>query len=324
VSIESVPIDGGRRGPAAQERGRFAPTPSGPAHPGTLLSGLLAWLDARSRGAGFGLRLEDVDAQRCSPALALEMREALAWLGLDWDAESVQSEGRAAHEAALDALGHAGRLYPCRCSRTELRRRGAPAADGGQRYPGSCRGRELPAGGWRNSAEAIRLRLPAGRVAVADEGGTPLDQDPVLEMGDPVLRRRDGAIAYHLAVVVDDAAEGVTRVVRGRDLAPSTAIHCVLQRALGLPTPRYRHHLLLLQEHGSKLAKLHGAVGWQALREHSSPEALCGWLAWAAGLLPEQEPRSPAELLADFDWGRVRRDDAVVRWTGRELLRIGD
>jgi glutamyl/glutaminyl-tRNA synthetase len=160
-------------------------------------------------------------------------------------------------------------------------------------------------------------------VTPTDEGGIDLAQDPALEMGDPVLRRRDGAIAYHLAVVVDDAAEGVTRVVRGRDLAPCTAIHCVLQRALGLPTPSYRHHLLLLEERGAKLAKLHGAVGWQALRKRSSPEALCGWLAWVAGLQPEPRPRSPIGLLADFDWSRVRSDDAIVRWTGRELVRIG-
>jgi glutamyl-Q tRNA(Asp) synthetase len=305
------------------ERGRFAPSPSGPPHPGTLLAGLLAWLDARSRGAGFGLRLEDVDSLRCSPALAREMREALVWLGLDWGAESLQSERRAAHEAALDALGEAGLLYACRCSRAEVRRGGAPAADGGTRYPGTCRSRGLPPGGWRATREPIRMRLPAGRVVPNDEGGCDLAQDPALEMGDPVLRRRDGAIAYHLAVVVDDAAEGVTRVVRGRDLAPCTAIHCVLQRALGLPTPSYRHHLLLLEERGAKLAKLHGAVGWQALRKRSSPEALCGWLAWVAGLQPEPRPRSPIGLLADFDWSRVRSDDAIVRWTGRELVRIG-
>ena len=110
---------------------------------------------------------------------------------------------------------------------------------------------------------------------------------------------------------------------RGRDLAPCTAIHCVLQRALGLPTPSYRHHLLLLEERGAKLAKLHGAVGWQALRAHASPEALCGWLAWAVGLEAEPRPRSPTALLPDFDWGRVRTDDPIVRWTGRERVRIG-
>jgi glutamyl/glutaminyl-tRNA synthetase len=306
-----------------RERGRFAPSPSGPAHPGTLLAGLLAWLDARSRGAGFLLRLEDVDAERCTPAFAREMREALGWLGLDWDAESVQSERRAAHEAALDALGRAGLLYACRCSRADVRRGGAPAADGGHRYPGTCRARGLPPGGWRETPEPIRLRLPEGRVEPVDEGGVDLSQEPAREMGDPVLRRRDGAIAYHLAVVVDDAAEGVTRVVRGRDLAPSTAIHQVLQQALALPTPVYRHHLLLLEERGGKLAKLHGAVGWRELRARYAPEALCGWLAWVVGLQAEPRPRRAAELLPDFDWGRVRREDAVVRWTGEELTRIG-
>jgi glutamyl/glutaminyl-tRNA synthetase len=311
----------GRAGPSG--RGRFAPTPSGPAHPGTLLAGLLAWLDARSRGDGFVLRLEDVDLDRCSPALAREMREALRWLGLDWDAESVQSERRAAHEAALDALAGAGLLYPCRCSRAEVRRAGTLAADGGHRYPGTCRGRALPPGGWRDAPEALRLRLPEGRVVPLDEGGLDLAQDPLRAMGDPVLRRRDGAIAYHLAVVVDDAAEGVTRVVRGRDLAPSTATHVVLQRALGLPTPTYRHHLLLLEERGAKLAKLHGAVGWRTLRACHAPEALCGWLAWAAGLLEAPEPRRPADLVAGFDWARVRTEDPIVRWTGSGLARIG-
>ena len=307
----------------ARERGRFAPSPSGPAHPGTLLAGLLAWLDARSRGASFGLRLEDVDADRCTPALAREMREALLWLGLDWDAESVQSERRAAHEAALDSLAAQGLLYPCRCSRAAVRGAAAPAADGGFRYPGTCRSRELPSGGWRAAPDALRLRLPGGRVAPPDEGGLDLSQDPALEMGDPLLRRRDGGIAYHLAVVVDDAADAVTRVVRGRDLATSTAIHLVLQRALGLPTPAYRHHLLLLEERGAKLAKLHGAVGWRALRERYVPEALCGWLAWAAGLVERPEPSSPAELLAGFAWERVHREDQIVRWTGAELVRLG-
>ena len=304
-------------------RGRFAPSPSGPAHPGTLLAALLAWLDARSRGAAFLLRLEDVDTERCTPEHARELRLALRWLGLDWDEESVQSERRSAHEAALDALAAAGLLYPCRCSRAELRLAGAPAADGGVVYPGTCRTRALPAGGWRAAREALRLRLPPGRVAPADEGGLDLAQDPALALGDPVLRRRDGAIAYHLAVVVDDAAQGVTRVVRGRDLAPSTAIHLLLQRMLGLPSLVWRHHLLLLEERGAKLAKLHGAVGWRALATRLAPGSLCGWLAAAAGLRPDAAPLRPGDLVADFDWGRVRREDLVVRWTGEALLQVG-
>ncbi len=323
MRIESTRTGYGSGTAGTPERGRFAPSPSGPAHPGTLLAGLLAWLDARSRGAGFALRLEDVDAERCTPALAHEMREALGWLGLDWDAETVQSERRAAHEAALDALAGRGLLYPCCCSRADVRRSGSPAADGGHRYPGTCRARGLPPGGWRETREPIRLRLPEGLVEPLDEGGVDLTQEPFRAMGDPVLRRRDGAIAYHLAVVVDDAAGGVTRVVRGRDLAPSTATHRVLQQLLDLPTPTYRHHLLLLEERGQKLAKLHGAVGWRELRAHYSPDALCGWLAWVVGLQAEPRPRNPSGLLHEFDWVRVRTDDPIVRWTGGELVRIG-
>jgi glutamyl/glutaminyl-tRNA synthetase len=156
-------------------------------------------------------------------------------------------------------------------------------------------------------------------VVPVDESGLDLAQDPHAALGDPVLRRRDGAIAYHLAVVVDDAEQGITRVVRGRDLAACTAIHLVLQRQLGFPTPRYRHHLLLLEETGGKLAKLHGAVAWREIREHYTPERVCGFLAWVSGLRDRADPTRPAELVADFDWGRVRTDDPVLRWSGSEL-----
>ncbi len=302
-----------------REHGRFAPTTSGPAHPGTLLAGLLAWLDARSLRARFSLRLEDVDPDRCRPEHADEMRAALAWLGLDWDACSLQSEHQDAFEAALDRLAEQELLYPCACSRADVQRAGTRAVDGSWRYPGTCRARALPPGGWRQSGDSLRLRLAPGRVEPRDEGGLDLAQDPCLELGDPVLRRRDGAVAYHLAVVVDDAAQCVTRIVRGRDLAASTALQVVLQRALGLATPRYRHHLLLLEPRGEKLAKLHGAVGWRELRERYAAEALCGWLARRAGLRESCDPVSPRELLVGFAWDRVPRKDAVVRWSGEAL-----
>jgi glutamyl/glutaminyl-tRNA synthetase len=260
-----------------------------------------------------------VDATRCTQALADEMRTALRWLGLDWDAEEIQSAHASRHAAALDRLAQQGLLYPCRCSRADARGAGTRAADGGWRYTGTCRGRALPAEGWRACREALRLRLSPGRVTPRDEGGLDLSQDPEREMGDPVLRRGDGAFAYHLAVVVDDAAGGVTRVVRGRDLAPSTAIHCVLQSQLELPTPIYRHHLLLLEESGGKLAKLHGAVGWRELAAHQAPEALCGFLAGVAGLAHSPAPVRPRELLAGFVWERVRKADAVLRWDGAAL-----
>jgi len=303
-----------------RDRCRFAPTTSGPAHPGTLLAALLAWLDARGRGAHFTLRLEDVDPDRCTPESALDMRAALAWFGLDWDAEARQSEHRAAHEAALEQLAQQGLLYPCSCSRRLVRRAGTRAADGGHRYPGTCRGRPLERLDRLRSGEALRLRLPTGRIETVDESGLDLGQDPTAEMGDPVLLRADGAVAYHLAVVVDDATSGVTRIVRGRDLATSTATHVVLQRLLDASTPAYRHHLLLLEAHGGKLAKLHGAVGWTELRGHYSPEALCGFLAFVAGLRPTAAPTRPQELLDDFDWRRVRTTDPVLRWTGTELV----
>ncbi len=302
------------------ERCRFAPTTSGPAHPGTLLAALLCWLDARSRGARLLLRLEDVDATRCTPESADDMRAALEWFGLDWDEYALQSEHRAAHEAALDALAERGLLYPCSCSRSELRRAGARAPDGGFRYAGRCRGRELPQRGWRAAREPLRLRLPEGRVDLEDEAGVSLAQEPAAEMGDPVLLGRGGSIAYHLAGVVDDGRQRITRVVRGRDLAASTAIHVTLQRLLGLSTPVYRHHFLLLEESGGKLAKFHGAVGWRELRAHYAPEALCGLLAEAAGLRAAPEPARPRDLLADFDWRRVRSEDRLARWTGERLV----
>jgi glutamyl/glutaminyl-tRNA synthetase len=248
------------------------------------------------------------------------MREALAWLGVDWDRESLQSTRRAFHEAALDRLAGLGVLYPCSCSRRVIKEWGDRAADGGWRYRGSCRDRSLPGGNWRATEHSLRLRLPSGFVEPPCEGSIPLGQDPTQAMGDPVLLRHDGTIAYHLACVVDDSEQGVTRIVRGRDLAPSTAIHVVIQQLLEASTPVYRHHLLLLEKAGSKLAKLHGAVGWRELREHYSPEQLCGLLALWAGLRPTSAPVCPTELVADFDWKRVRDSDILLRWRGCELF----
>ncbi len=249
------------------------------------------------------------------------MCEALAWLGLDWDRVVVQSSRAADHAAALDRLAERGLLYPCRCTRSDLRASAdRPLAEGGFVYPGTCRGRPLPRAGWRASDEPLRARLPERRIPIADESGSDLSGDPSCEPGDPIVRRRDAAIAYHLAGVVDDAAESVTRVVRGRDLAAATPTQVALQRLLGIATPRYRHHLLLLERRGEKLAKLHGAVGFAELRAHYSAPDLCGVLAHAAGLLPSAAPVTPRELLGEFAWSHVRADDRVLHWTGSELV----
>lgn len=302
---------------------RFAPSTTGEAHPGTLLSALLVWLDARARGGRVLLRLEDLDTTRARAGWAEQLREACAWLGLDWDAVVVQSDRGAAHEAALDALAAAGRLYPCACSRA-ARSGGRRAPDGGWAYENTCRARPLPPGGWRASADALRARLPDGPLALVDEGGLDLSQAPAHDLGDPIVRRRDGVVAYHLAVVVDDADAGVTDVVRGRDIAPSTATQVALQRLLGLPTPRYRHHLLLLEPGAGgpreKLAKLHGSLPFTQLRARHTGPALCGLLAHAAGLADGPAPCTPAELALGFDWSRVRTRDLVARWDAERGL----
>ncbi|MBW2445648.1 MAG: hypothetical protein JRG83_06955 [Deltaproteobacteria bacterium] len=301
------------------DTGRFAPSTTGPAHPGTLLAALLCWLDARSRGGRVVLRLEDLDPERSTPELTSAMEDGLSWLGLDWDETVRQSANREAHEDALDRFAAAGLLYPCACSRATHKSHGLRSPDGGFRYLGTCRGRALPAGGWRECEEPLRVELPSGVVPCVDESGLDLSQDPAAQFGDPVVRRRDGAIAYHLASVVDDSLQDVTRVVRGRDLAATTGVQLRLRAMLELPRPVYRHHLLLLEQRGDKLAKLHGAVGLPRLREHYGASGLCGFLAHAAGLSPDPAPRTPRDLLADFDWRRVHAQDRVIHWDGTQL-----
>ena len=345
-----------KTGHAQSAVGRFAPSTTGPAHPGTLLAALLCWLDARARDGRVVLRLEDLDPERSTPARVAAMQRGLEWLGLDWDAVELQSANTARFDAALDALAALGLLYPCRCSRRELRENFSRAvraprrrvvADriaararpndesgarelqlgdahimyGGVRYPGTCRARALPAAGWRAAREPLRFRLPDTRVVLFDESGAELSQNPLAVFGDPIVRRRDRATGYTLASVVDDAAAGVTRVVRGRDLAPQSATQTLLRRALALPAPQHRHHLLLLEPRGDKLAKLHGAIGLPELRRRfQDAQVFCGFLAHAAGLLSAGESASPRELLASFSWQKVARKDHMLRVTKDALL----
>jgi glutamyl/glutaminyl-tRNA synthetase len=300
---------------------RFAPSTTGEAHPGTLLSALLVWLDARARRGEALLRLEDLDRTRVKDEWSVALVDAMRWLGLDWDATIVQSGRIPAHEAALDELAAAGHLYPCTCSRAMTRGRtgGRSAPDGGWAYANTCRGTPLPEGGWRAVTDNVRVQLPDDRIELVDDGGLDLSQTPAIDMGDPIVRRRDGVIAYQLAVVVDDAAARITDVVRGRDIAPSTATQIMLQRLLALPTPHYRHHFLLLEQTGDKLAKLHGAIPFPEVRAHYSGPELCGVLAHAAGLLDEPRSCTPAELVPVFSWARVPTTDRVAHWDGGRL-----
>ena len=302
---------------------RFAPTASGRAHPGTLLAALLCWLDARSAGHRLILRLEDLDPERCSAGHAAGLCDDLAWFGLDWDACLLQSNQRHAHEAALDALAAAGRLYPSPISRRDLAAAGRRAPDGGWAYDNRDRDRPLPAGGWRTCGEPLRCRLDDGMIVVGDASGLDLSLDPAAAAGDPLVRRRDGVMSYAFAVVVDDANSQVSHVVRGRDIAPGTAGQVAMQRVLGLPTPSYRHHLLLWEaDAAAKLSKSHGAIAAPELRQNQTAEDLCGLLASCAGLVPSGTSCRPADLLAGFSWDRVRQQDATIRIDDGQLRQV--
>jgi glutamyl-Q tRNA(Asp) synthetase len=239
--------------------GRFAPSPTGPLHAGSLVAALGSWLDARAHGGRWLVRIEDVDTPRCSPAAAQAILRQLAACGLLADEPPLWQSARfAAYGQALQRLLDGGLAYPCGCARREIEAQGrAPGAirSPGDEivYPGTCRD-----GLKGKPARSVRLRV-AGSVPWIDRRLGPQVQDLGREVGDFVLRRADGLWAYQLAVVVDDAAQGITHVVRGEDLADNTARQIALQQALGLPTPTYLHTPLVLAADGRKLSKQNGA-----------------------------------------------------------------
>ena len=235
--------------------GRFAPSPTGPLHFGSLVAALASWLDARAAGGRWLVRIEDLDRTRARPGAADDILRALERLGLGWDGEvAYQSRRTELYEIALQKLSD--RCYWCGCSRREISDSSLGlAADGAVIYPGTCRG-GLPAGRPRR---ALRVRVDDAPVRFVDRVQGPCEQVLSREVGDFVLRRADGAFAYQLAVVVDDAEQGVTDVVRGADLLDSTARQIYLQRLLGLPTPRYLHAPVVLTAAGEKLSKQTGA-----------------------------------------------------------------
>ncbi|HRE00087.1 MAG TPA: tRNA glutamyl-Q(34) synthetase GluQRS, partial [Ilumatobacteraceae bacterium] len=243
--------------------GRFAPSPTGRLHLGNLRTAMVAWLSARHHGGQFLVRMEDLDRVTSSTAHEAAQLADLAALGLDWDGPVVrQSERFGLYDDAIARLDAAGRLYECFCTRREIREAAsAPHGDltAGDAYPGTCR-RLSAAGREARRAEgrppALRLDAEGEVVQVADDVLGVIR----LAVDDVVVRRNDGVPAYNLAVVVDDAAQGVTEVVRGDDLATSTPRQVLLQRLLGLVTPRYRHVPLVLGGDGQRLAKRHGAV----------------------------------------------------------------
>ena len=301
--------------------GRFAPSPSGRIHLGNILCCLLAWLSARQKGGRIVLRIEDLDTARCPARYAQQMIEDLLWLGLDWDQGPVtggpdgpyfQSERTALYQATLERLEAQGLVYPCFCTRAELHAASAPHREDGQAvYAGTCRDL-TPAQREERSkrrSPALRLRVPDKEFSFIDGHMGFYAENLERDCGDFLLRRSDGMFAYQLAVVVDDAAMGVTEVVRGADLLSSTPRQLYLYQLLGLTPPEFFHFPLLLAPDGRRLSKRDADAGLDSLRGRVTAPELLGTLARLAGFHPSGEPSPAAELLSEFSWEKVPRED---------------
>lgn len=253
-------------------RTRFAPSPTGPLHLGHAYSAILAHDSARAVGGAFLLRIDDIDQSRARPSWEKQIYDDLAWLGLKWDGPPRrQSDHLAEYQATLDRLAARGLTYPCRCTRRDIREAAsapqegpAPVGPDGLVYPGTCRARPMTAA---QGTDAIRLNMAAALAQSGDLGAVcetgpdhpgqhPIDPARMTDaVGDVVLARPGMGASYHLSVVVDDAAQAISHVIRGADLFEATAIHVVLQRLLGLPSPIYHHHRLIRDAAGTRLAK---------------------------------------------------------------------
>ncbi|MCZ2340210.1 MAG: tRNA glutamyl-Q(34) synthetase GluQRS [Bacteroidales bacterium] len=296
--------------------GRLAPSPTGAQHVGNARTYLIAWLAARSRGGRVVLRIEDIDTWRNKPGAAEQALEDLRWLGLDWDDEPwVQLQRLPVYRSALEELKARNRVYPCTCTRSDiLAAASAPhAADlGGPVYPGTC--------AHRTPADANRLDRPFAWRFRASEPPAFTDLycgeihvAPALAGGDFVVWRNDDMPAYQLAVVVDDAAQGITEVVRGDDLIPSTPRQLMLYQALGLTPPRFAHVPMVVGPDGKRLAKRHGDTRLSQLRDSGvSPQSLVGLLAWSCGWQTDDRPVSPSALLSLFQWASIPSQPFVL------------
>jgi glutamyl-Q tRNA(Asp) synthetase len=292
-------------------RGRFAPSPTGPLHFGSLVAAVGSWADARANRGDWLVRMEDLDPPRESPGAADEILRVLAALGLDWDEPLGYQSARAeAYGTALASLQRRGAVFACACTRKEIADSAIGGLDGSLVYPGTCRD-GLPPG---RAARATRVRVASAAMEFEDAVQGRVRQDLARDVGDFVLVRADGLFAYQLAVVVDDAAQGITDVVRGADLLDSTPRQIFLQRLLGLPTPRYLHLPVATDTRGEKLSK-------QTLAQPVDPshgaEALLGALRFLGQAPPAAlDGASPREVLGwaavHWDRGRIPRQRAIA------------
>ncbi len=304
--------------------GRFAPSPSGRMHLGNVLCALLSWLSVRSQNGSYILRIEDLDPERCPRDYADLIEDDLHWLGLDWDAGAskggvdgsyYQSERTAIYGIYFDQLSEEGYLYPCFCSRAALHAASAPhLSDGRVIYAGTCRNLtpEQIAEKRKQRGAAIRIRVPDKTISFTDGLQGACEESLRTECGDFILRRSDGVFAYQLAVVVDDGREGVTEVVRGRDLLVSAARQIWLHRLLGFTPPQFIHIPLLNDTNGRRLSKRDADLDLGILRKRFTPAELTGALAYAAGLTPTPMPVRAEELISVFSWDKLPAGDLCL------------
>lgn len=314
--------------PETNTTGRLAPTPSGYLHLGNARSFLLAWLWARSLGGRVIMRVEDIDLPRCKREFREQALSDLEWLGLDWDEGPHAGDEIGAYDQstrfehyrrALDKLIQAGKAYPCVCSRKDIEEATrAPHGDEGAVYPGTCRGRFATfaeAAEFAKSPPAWRFAFDDGPISFHDEIQGPITIKP-RELGDFVLWRKDGLPSYQLAVTCDDAAMGVTQVLRGRDLIQSTARQLALYKALALQAPKqWAHAPLMIDPTGRRLAKREGDMSLKALRERGvKPERVIGLCAHSAGLVANVDHTSARELVAHFSVTKVAPADSNLEF----------
>ena len=279
-------------------------------HLGNVFSALLSWLSVKSGGGEWLLRIEDIDPGRSRQEYADQLMDDLEWLGLEWDGSPVyQSRRGDIYQHYFDLLCEKGLTYPCYCTRNDLLATQAPhESDGRVVYKGTCR--HLPP---RTGPASTRLIVPDSEGSFIDGHYGPQTVNLARQVGDFIIRRKDGAWAYQLAVVVDDALMGITEVVRGRDLLLSSPQQMYVAALLGFEPPRFVHLPLLCNESGQRLSKRDRSLDMACLRVRHTAQELVGLLACLAGLQPTPEPVAPQALLPSFDWSKVPTDDIVLR-----------
>lgn len=301
--------------------GRFAPSPTGRMHAGNIYAALSAWLVAKSQGGTIVLRIEDLDRDRSKAEYISAVQRDFELLGLTWDqGPFFQHDRDEAYLEAFSGLERKGLVYPCFCTRADLHAASAPHRGEKFVYPGTCRGltAEQIAEKSLRRTPAQRLRVPDAAYSFEDMVQGRYEQNLAHDCGDFLIRRSDQAFAYQLAVVVDDAAQGVTSIVRGVDLLCSTPQQLYLQELLGLDHPRYAHIPLLVAERNRRLSKRdHDAGIEELLARFKTPEAIIGHIAGICGLAPTCDPATPEQLLATFDAAQLPElfgDPVQIAW----------